>query len=112
MVLSEKSVSWSLLLERLQEVVPWEVRLDLIRTATRKEGIGLSLDLTTSQPEYYWDFIERLEGHDCFADVYPSHQTDLPSGDIEVTLQLIHDPWCGGENPNPVSERKRGRRRG
>jgi hypothetical protein len=110
-VLAEKSVSWGLLLERLQEVVPWRVRLDSIRTSVKKDAIGLALDLRTEKHDYYWDFIEKLEAHECFSDVYPSQQTDLDGGEIEVILQLKHDPWCGEVAPNaPQRHVKAGRR--
>lgn len=115
MVLAEKSISWNLLLDRLQELVPWRVRLDSIRTSMREDVVGLSLDLRTEKPDYYWDFIEKLEAHACFSDVYPSQQTDLASGELNVTLQLNHDPWCGEPNPGAAQRKvrsKRGSRRG
>jgi len=109
-VLAEKSVSWNLLLERLQELVPWRVRLDSIRTSVRKDSVGLALTLRTEKPDYYWDFIEKLEAHDCFSDVYPSQQTTLPDGEIEVTLKLGHDPWCGDMDADAAQRQLRSRR--
>jgi Tfp pilus assembly protein PilN len=115
-VLSEKAVSWSLLLERLQEVLPWQVRLDSIRTSVGQRAIRLSLDLRTREPDYYWELIERLEGHPCFANVYPASQASEEGEELEVTLQLDHDPWCGRERPAELEDtgrsRRAGRRRG
>lgn len=110
-VLAEKSVSWTLLLDRLQELVPWRVRLDSIRTQIRKDGIGLQLDLRTEKHDYYWDFIDKLEAHPCFSDVYPSQQIDGEGGDLEVTLQLSHDPWCGDVDANAAQRHVRKARR-
>jgi hypothetical protein len=113
-VLAEKSVSWSLLLERLQEVTPWDVRLDAIRTSVGEDGVRLSLELRTPKADYYWDMIQRLEEHPCFSNVYPSNQDDTDGGELDVFLQLDHDPWCGRPNPNPqgAERRRRGGRRG
>lgn len=113
-VLAEKSVSWSLLLERLQEVTPWDVRLDAIRTSVGEEGVRISLELRTPKADYYWDMTERLEAHPCFSNVYPANQNDTEGNELEVLLQLDHDPWCGRPNPNPQGGRsgRRGGRRG
>lgn len=113
-VLAEKAVSWTLLLERLQELTPWQVRLDSIQTSVRPDDVGLTLRLRTTKPDFYWDFIDKLEAHPCFSNVYPSNQSDGDDGELEVNLQLDHDPWCGEDNPNRVESRRtaRGGRRG
>ena len=113
-VLAEKSVSWTLLLERLQEVTPWDVRLEAIRTSVQDEGVNLALELRTKKADYYWDMIERLEAHPCFSNVYPSGETLKEDGELEVRLGLQHDPWCGRPNPNPQGKgnARRGGRRG
>jgi Tfp pilus assembly protein PilN len=111
-VLSEKSLAWSLLLQRLAEVLPWSTALRSVRTSTGERGVTLNVELRAKNMDFYLDFVDALETSPCFANVYPS--TDIPTttGEFEATVQLEYDPQCGtgpAEPPRKLGTGARGR---
>ena len=94
-VLAQRALSWSLLLDRLEEVLPWDAALWSVSTAVGKDDISMNLDLRARNQEYYLQFIDALEASPCFSDVYPSGDVRTQSGEFEVGLSLTHDPDCG-----------------
>ena len=106
-VLAEKAVSWSLLLERLEEVLPWSAALQQVQTSIGADGgVKLSLRFRARRHDDALEFIETLEASPCFSDVYPSRDQEprAPSTDFEMTLEANHDPFCG--NPPPGIPKK------
>ena len=54
--------------------------------------------------------IDGLEKSPCFSDVYPSQDIDpkAGAGDVEMTLEATHDPFCGN-SPADGGGARRGR---
>ena len=91
-------------------VMPWKARLDSIQTSPQVDNVGLRLFVVTPTHDHYWELIQRLEAHPCFSDVYPLNQEGSTGEELEVVIQLEHDPWCG--EPRPNLARRRGGPRG
>jgi len=115
-VLSQRYLSWSLLLKRLQEETPWKLRIESIRTTVSQAEVSVTLNVVTREQESYLLFIDELEASPCFSDVYPESEEREEDGRFSVTLEFEHDPWCGQAPPEILEERRRrttsGRRRG
>ncbi len=112
-VLSEKAVSWSLLLERLEEILPWPASLRSIGTSVGTEGIKLDLEVSVADYDDALTFIDDLEQSPCFSDVYPMGER-REDGIYELQVETTHDPYCGQAPPAPKRKARaiRGGRRG
>lgn len=94
-VLARRTLSWSVLLQRLQELLPWHAKLESIRTTVRSNVVSLTLEMKTREYENYLKFLDDLEDSTCFSNAYSSSETWDPEGEFEVTIVVDHDPWCG-----------------
>ena len=106
-VLAQKAVSWTLLLERLEELLPWSAALQDVQTHVNQEGtVKITLKFRAKTHDDALEFIDTLEQSPCFADVYPSADMDpkAPSTDYQMTIEASHDPFCG--SPPPGLSRK------
>jgi len=113
-VLAQKALSWSILLERLEELLPWNAALESVRTSVGRDGTRLSFDVRATSQAEALSFIDALEASDCFQDVYPTGERKNVQHEIEMTLEALHDPWCGDapDLPAGVTLRGAGRVRG
>ncbi|MEM7248958.1 MAG: hypothetical protein AAF533_26765 [Acidobacteriota bacterium] len=110
-VLGQRALSWSLLLRRLQETLPWKVKMRSIRTRVSEESVDLSLEIATPEQDFYLQFIDDLEASACFSGVYPKSEGKDEDGTVwEIPLELEYDPWCGEKRPESSEPRRRGRR--
>jgi len=95
-------VSWTLLLERLEEVLPWNAAVKTIQTRVSMDGsIRISLKFRAKTHDDALELIDALEASPCFSDVYPSQDSDPGSAsqEFEMTLEATHDPFCGSTPP-------------
>jgi Tfp pilus assembly protein PilN len=113
-VLAQKALSWSILLERLEELLPWNAALESVRTSVGRDGTRLTLEVRAKSQEEALSFIDTLEASDCFQDVYPTAERKNVQNQIEMTLEALHDPWCGDapQLPGGLTLRGAGRARG
>jgi type IV pilus assembly protein PilN len=94
-VLAQKALRWSLLLERLEEVLPWKAALQSIQATVGKDGLVLTLKVRTQTQDELLDFLDALEASPCFSDAYPSTETVQKNGGFESSIDVHHDPYCG-----------------
>lgn len=96
-VLAQKAVSWSLLLERLEELLPWNAALKQIGTSIGPKGVRLDLVVRAKTYDDALSVIESLESSPCFSDVYPTSEYDAKAArvDFEMSIDANHDPYCG-----------------
>jgi hypothetical protein len=118
-VLAQKAISWTLLLERLEEVLPWSAALQQVQTSIAIDGsVSLAIRFRARSHDEALAFIDALESSPCFSDVYPSQDSDpkSPSTDFEMMLDARHDPFCGSPPPGLpkkiLAATKKGGRRG
>jgi type IV pilus assembly protein PilN len=94
-VLAQKALKWSLLLERLEDLLPWKAALQSVQADVGKEGVVLSLRVRARSQDELLDFLDALEGSECFSEAYPGSETIAKGGEFETTVQVAHDPYCG-----------------
>ena len=94
-VLAQKALKWSLLLERLEELLPWKAALQSVQASVGNDGVMLSLRVRARSQEELLDFIDALEASECFSEAYPGSETIVKGGEFETNVQVAHDPYCG-----------------
>lgn len=94
-VLAQKALRWSLLLERLEELLPWRAALESIQARVNRDGVTLDLRMRAEGQDEILEFIDTLEASPCFSEAYPSTEIELKDGGFESTITVAHDPYCG-----------------
>jgi Tfp pilus assembly protein PilN len=107
-VLAQRAVSWTLLLERLEEVLPWSAALSSISTNMVKDGVRLNFAVRARTYEDALDFIDNLERSPCFSDAYPSGEQEKDN-EFQIEIEADHDPFCGQDPPGAPLVTARGR---
>ena len=107
-VLSQRAVQWTTLLERLEDVMPYQAALSSIRQSTGPAGVKLSLEVRSLDQERYLRLLETMEESPCFSNAYPRRE-EKAGNEFEVSLEASYDPFCGEQRPVTM-ERARGRR--
>jgi type IV pilus assembly protein PilN len=93
-VLAQKALKWSLLLERLEELLPWKGALRTIQAQVSTDGLVLTLRVQTATQEELLEFLDALEASECFSDAYPADES-TKDGAFEASVRVAHDPYCG-----------------
>ena len=92
-IILSRLFSWSTLFDRLEEVMPENVRLRAIRPAISREGIEVSVDAVTRDYASLLKFEENLIDSDFFTFVYPlSENTREAQGEINFNLTFGYMP--------------------
>jgi hypothetical protein len=106
-VLAQKALSWTLLLQRLEQQLPWQAALRSIHAGVTPESVTLDLDVRAKTYDDALLLIDSLEKSPCFSDVYPRQDKDPSTGQSEyaMTLSATYDPFCG-DAPASVTQRK------
>jgi len=86
-VLAERDLSWTHLLNDLEEVVPYKVRLLELRPLVTAEGILIEVRAIAMNLDNFWEFQQNLQDHPKFRHVYPVGYTK-PEGRDEVVFAL------------------------
>ncbi len=90
--LAERAFSWSELLDRLERVLPADVRLQSVTPAFEKDGlIHLSMTCITKTNDGLTATINRLNGDAHFANAFPSSDTKV-EGEYRITLSVDYRP--------------------
>lgn len=100
-IIVSRLFSWSLLFERLEEVLPYQVRLRSVRPAVGRRGIEVSLDGASKDHESLLEFEERLIESPWFTLVYPLMENSRKkAGEIQFNIAFAYLP--GGPVPEPA----------
>ena len=92
-IILSRLFSWSTLFDRLEEVMPENVRLRSVRPAISREGIEVSVDAVTRDYASLLKFEENLIDSDFFTFVYPlSENTREAQGEINFNLTFGYMP--------------------
>ena len=90
--LAERAFSWSELLDRLERVLPSDVRLQSVVPAFAKDGlVHLSMTCITKTGDGLNATINRFNGDPRFANAFPTNQT-LNGGEYRITLGVDYRP--------------------
>ena len=78
--LAERAFSWSELLDRLERVLPTDVRLQSVTPSFDKDGlVHLSMTCVTKTGEGLTATINRFNGDQHFANAFPTSETAMPT---------------------------------
>ncbi len=107
-VLAQKALSWSLLLERLEELLPWRAALRSVDASVSADGVGLTMKARAASQAELLEFIDALERSPCFADAYPGDEGMVAAGGFDGTITVGYDPYCGNAPEIPGGKKARG----
>jgi Tfp pilus assembly protein PilN len=90
--LAERAFSWSELLDRLEKVLPTDVRLQSVTPSFDKDGlVHLSMTCITKTGEGLTATINRFNHDPAFANAFPASETNSP-GEYHFTLGVDYRP--------------------
>jgi Tfp pilus assembly protein PilN len=90
--LAERAFSWSELLDRLEKVLPTDVRLQSVTPSFDKDGlVHLSMTCITKTGEGLTATINRFNHDPAFANAFPASETTAP-GEYHFTLGVDYRP--------------------
>jgi Tfp pilus assembly protein PilN len=90
--LAERAFSWSELLDRLERVLPADVRLQSVSPAFAKDGlVHLSMTYIAKTGEGLTATINRLNGDSHFANAFPTNETQV-AGEFRFILGVDYRP--------------------
>jgi Tfp pilus assembly protein PilN len=91
--LAERAFSWSELLDRLERILPPDVRLQSVVPTFGKDGIvHLSMTCQTKTGEGLTNTINRFNGDHQFTNAFPTTETHLETGEYRFTLGVDYRP--------------------
>jgi Tfp pilus assembly protein PilN len=92
--LAERAFSWSELLDRLEKVLPTDVRLQSVAPSFDKDGlVHLSMTCITKTGEGLTATINRFNGDPHFANAFPTSETMIGTGtEYHFTLGVDYRP--------------------
>jgi Tfp pilus assembly protein PilN len=90
--LAERAFSWSELLDRLERVLPADVKLQSVSPSFAKDGlVHLSMTCITKTGDGLTATINRFNADPHFANAFPTNQT-LTTGEYRITLGVDYRP--------------------
>lgn len=90
--LAERAFSWSELLDRLERVLPTDVRLQSVTPTFDKDGlVHLSMNCITKTGEGLTATINRFNGDQHFANAFPTSET-AAAGEYRFSLGVDYRP--------------------
>jgi len=90
--LAERAFSWSELLDRLEKVLPNDVRIQSVTPAFDKDGmVHLSMSCITKTGDGLTATINRFNGDPHFANAFPTSETAM-AGDYHFGLGVDYRP--------------------
>jgi Tfp pilus assembly protein PilN len=90
--LAERAFSWSELLDRLEKVLPNDVRIQSVTPTFEKDGlVHLSMTCITKTGEGLTATINRFNGDQHFANAFPTNET-ATAGEYHFSLGVDYRP--------------------
>jgi len=91
--LAERAFSWSELLDRLEHVLPDDVRIDSVSPAFNKDGnIHLALPCVGKTTNSMVETIDRLNHDPHFANAFPFNEDKLADGTYHFNIGVDYKP--------------------
>lgn len=95
LIMRERTFSWQLLLDDIERVMPYEVRLTRISPKVEEDSFQLSLIAVARNREAMLEFIDNLVADPAFSEPLPMRETG-PEGGSSVnylfTLRVTYEP--------------------
>lgn len=93
--------SWSVLFDRIEELIPPDVKIRSIRPAISPKGIEIQIDGMARTPTALYDFETALAGSSFFTSVYPTSESTRESKtELNFDLMMNYIP-AGRNNTEP-----------
>ncbi len=99
-VLAEHRFSWSDLLDRLAEVLPWQVRVVTVSPLLGDEGVTLVLEAVSKDRDGFLELLDRMVTDPYFDDPRPSRETWPEGGQSSeylFSMRVLYLPEGEGE---------------
>lgn len=91
--LAERAFSWSELLDRLERILPTDVRLQSVTPMFGKDGlVHLTMTCQTKTGEGLTNTINRFNRDPQFSNAFPTTETHLETGEYRFTLGVDYRP--------------------
>jgi Tfp pilus assembly protein PilN len=91
--LAERAFSWSELLDRLERILPPDVRLQSVVPTFGKDGsVHLAMSCQTKTGEGLTNTINRFNFDRQFSNAFPTSETHLETGEYRFTLGVDYRP--------------------
>lgn len=91
--LAERAFSWSELLDRLERILPADVRLQSVSPAFGKDGtVHLMMNCQTKTGDGLSNTINRFNGDRQFSNAFPNSETHLETGEYRFLLGVDYRP--------------------
>ena len=91
--LAERAFSWSELLDRLERVLPDDVRIKTIAPQFQKNGlVHIELSCDGKAPDSYLRTLGRLIGSPYFADAFPRNAAAVEAGGYTFIIGVEYKP--------------------
>jgi hypothetical protein len=102
-VLAEREFSWTAMLNDLEQVLPYKVRLLELRPLVTAEGVLIEVRGVAKDLPNYWEFQQALQDHPKFRRIYP---VGYSKGDpnSELTFALTFNYFAHPEDAPPDTQ--------
>ena len=91
--LAERAFSWSELLDRLERVVPNDVRIKSITPTFQKTGlVHLEMNCETKTANGMLQTLDKLVANKAFANPFPHNEATLPGDQFSFTIGVDYRP--------------------
>ncbi|HZI93640.1 MAG TPA: hypothetical protein VFE84_05325 [Patescibacteria group bacterium] len=97
--------SWSTLFDRIEDLIPPNVRIRSIRPAISNKGIEIQIDGMARVPGDLYEFEQGLVNSNYFTAVYPVSENSKESRD-EINFDLSMNYVPAGKNPTTAASSK------
>lgn len=92
--------SWSALFDRIEDLIPSDVKIRSIRPAISPKGIEIQIDGMARTPQALYEFETALDGSNYFTGVYPLSESTRESK-TELNFDLMMNYIPAGRAPKP-----------
>jgi hypothetical protein len=104
-IILSRLFSWTILFDRLEQIMPPKVRVRSIRPTIGKESIEVSIDGMTPNQASLLDFEDALIASEYFNFVYPVHESSrIKEGEINFSVTFGYLPDGARQAPPPEPE--------
>jgi Tfp pilus assembly protein PilN len=89
----ERVFSWSTLMERLEKLLPGDVRLTTLNPTVEEDGtVNLSLSCVSRKPDGLVTLLDRLYSDPAFKNAFPSSDNAQPDGTHRIEISTTYLP--------------------
>jgi Tfp pilus assembly protein PilN len=103
-LIDQRVFPWGRLFSALEEIIPDDVRLEIIQPITSVDGVRVTLTAASASGESLREFLAALEERPEFHAVYPGRQLLGPDGELRLSVEALAS---AGRRSMPGDEERR-----